>query len=120
MTAWEQAFDNSTTFIPLPVRRTDPPNQILPLDLAGLPILATETIDNHQVHFSLVLGQTRFRLTFKEIHPDLIGQIINLEIPNPRLIISEPHHTEWALTNEQALTHHAASIWQANTKSCNR
>ncbi|MEV3938945.1 hypothetical protein AB0K52_23605 [Glycomyces sp. NPDC049804] len=105
--------------IPLPVRRTDPPDQVLPIDLAGLPILGTETIDHHQVQYSLVLGQTRFRLTFKYNRPDLIGHIIDLETPNPRLIISDPTHTEWALTNEQALTETATRIWTANTKSCN-
>jgi hypothetical protein len=106
--------------IPLPVRHTDPPDQVLPIDLAGLPILATETIDDRQVQYSLVLGQTRFRLTYKEIHPNLIGHIINLETPSPRLVISQPLHTEWALTNEQALTEHATRTWQANTKSCPR
>jgi hypothetical protein len=106
--------------IPLPVRRTDPPDAVLPIDLAGLPVLATETIDDHAVRYSLVIGQTRFRLTFKEIHPHLIGHIINLETPNPRLVIAEPFHTEWALANEQALTDHATRIWTANTKACNR
>jgi len=106
--------------IPLPIRRTDPPDPALPIDLAGLPILATTTIDHRLVHYSLVLGQTRFRLTYKELHPNLIGHIINLETPNPRLVISQPLHTEWALTNEQALTDHATRIWQTNTKSCGR
>jgi hypothetical protein len=106
--------------IPLPVRHTDAPDHALPIDLAGLSILATETIDDRRVQYSLVLGQTRFRLTFKEIHPTLIGHIINLETPNPRLIIAEPFHTEWALTNEQALTNHAAQIWATNTRTCNR
>lgn len=106
--------------IPLPVRRTDPPDRALPIDLAGLPILATATIDDRPVQFSLVLGQTRFRLTYKEIHPNLIGHIINLETTNPRLVISEPTHTEWALANEQALTRQAAQTWQANTKTCDR
>jgi hypothetical protein len=106
--------------IPLPVRRTDPPDQVLPIDLAGLPILATETIDNRRVQYSLVLGQTRFRLTYKETHPPLIGHITNLETPNPRLVIAEPAHTEWALANEQTLTNHAAQIWATNTRTCNR
>ena len=96
--------------IPLPVRHTDPPDQVLPIDLAGLPILATETIDDRQVQYSLVLGQTRFRLTYKEIHPPLIGHIINLETPNPRLVIAEPFHTDWALANEPALTACAAGV----------
>jgi hypothetical protein len=106
--------------IPLPVRRTDPPDQVLPIDLAGLPILATETIDNRRVQYSLVLGQTRFRLTYKETYPPLIGHITNLETPNPRLVIAEPAHTEWALANEQTLTNHAAQIWATNTRTCNR
>jgi hypothetical protein len=102
--------------IPLPIRRTDPPDPALPIDLAGLPILATATIDDRLVQYSLVLGQTRFRLTYKELHPNLIGHIINLETPNPRLVISQPLHTEWALTNEQALTATANQIWATNTK----
>lgn len=106
--------------IPLPVRRTDPPDPALPIDLAGLPILGVETIDDRLVQFSLVVGQTRFRLTYKEIHPNLIGHIINLETSNPRLVISEPRHTEWALTNEPALTNHATRIWAANTRTCTR
>jgi hypothetical protein len=106
--------------IPLPVRHTDPPDQVLPIDLAGLPVLATETIDDRRVQFSLVLGQARFRLTYKEIHPPLIGHIINLETPNPRLVIAEPFHTEWTFTNEQALTNRAAQIWATNTRTCRR
>jgi hypothetical protein len=106
--------------IPLPVRRTDPPDQILPIDLAGLPILATHTIDDRAVRYSLVLGQTRFRLTFKDIQPALIGHIINLETANPRLVIAEPFHTEWALANEQSLIEAATQTWQANTRTCNR
>jgi hypothetical protein len=106
--------------IPFSVRRTDPPDQILPIDLAGLPILATETIDDRRVQYSLVLGQARFRLTYKEIHPPLIGHIINLETPNPRLVIAEPFHTEWTFTNEQALTNRAAQIWATNTRTCRR
>jgi hypothetical protein len=106
--------------IPLPVRRTDPPDQILPIDLAGLPILATEAIDDRQVQYALVLGQTRFRLTYKEIHPSLIGHIINLETQGPRLVIAEPFHAEWALTNEATLTNHAAQIWATNTRACDR
>jgi hypothetical protein len=106
--------------IPLPVRRTDPPDQALPIDLAGLPILATAAIDDRRVQYSLVAGQTRFRLTFKETHPALIGHVINLETPSPRLVISQPLHTEWALANEQALTRQAAQTWQANTKTCDR
>jgi hypothetical protein len=106
--------------IPLPVRHTDPPDQILPIDLAGLPILATHTIDDRTVRYSLVLGQTRFRLTFKDIHPTLIGHIINLETPNPRLVIAEPLHTEWALTHEPAIIRHAAENWEANTRTRNR
>ncbi|HEY1093508.1 MAG TPA: hypothetical protein VGE61_02310 [Glycomyces sp.] len=104
--------------IPLPIRRTDPPDPALPIDLAGLPILATTTIDDRQVQYSLVIGQTRFRLTYKEIHPNLIGHIINLETTNPRLVISQPLHTEWALTNEQALTATANQIWTTNTRTC--
>jgi hypothetical protein len=105
--------------IPLPIRHTDPPDQVLPIDLAGLPVLAIETIDDRQVQYSLVLGQTRFRLTYKEIHPPLIGHIINLETPNPRLVVAEPAHTEWALTNEQAITACAVQIWDMKTKTCN-
>ncbi|MDA1362810.1 hypothetical protein O1R50_24545 [Glycomyces luteolus] len=106
--------------IPLPVRYTDPPDQTLPIDLAGLPILATAAIDGRAVRYSLVLGQNRFRLTFKEIHPALIGHIINLETPNPRLVISEPLHTEWALANEAAIIEHATRAWEDNTRNCNR
>jgi hypothetical protein len=106
--------------IPLPVRRTDPPDQILPIDLAGLPILATATISDRPVQYSLVLGQTRFRLTFKEMHPALIGHIVNLDTTNPRLVIAEPAHTEWAVANEPALTEHAVRTWAANTKACDR
>ncbi|MEU5154548.1 hypothetical protein [Glycomyces sp. NPDC021274] len=106
--------------IPLPVRRTDPPDQILPIDLAGLPVLATCTIDDRDVRYSLVIGQTRFRLTFKEIRPALIGHIINLETPSPRLVISEPLHTEWALANEPVIIEHGMQTWQANTRTCNR
>ncbi|MBO3734503.1 hypothetical protein [Glycomyces niveus] len=104
--------------IPLPVRRTDPPDPALPIDLAGLPILATHTIDDRAVRYSLVMGQTRLRLTFKDTCPALIGHIINLETDNPRLIIAEPLQTEWALANETALLHHAAKTWQVNTKTC--
>jgi hypothetical protein len=104
--------------IPLPVRRTDPPDQALPIDLAGLPILATETIDDRRVQFSLVVGQTRFRLTFTDTDPALIGHIVSLGTPDPRLVISEPLHTGWALANGQALTEHAARTWAANTKTC--
>ncbi|MEV3938219.1 hypothetical protein AB0K52_19850 [Glycomyces sp. NPDC049804] len=104
--------------IPLPIRRTDPPDPALPIDLAGLPILATHTIDDRAVRYSLVVGQARFRLTFKGTHPALIGHIINLRTDNPRLVIAEPAHTEWALANESALIHHAAETWQVNTKTC--
>ncbi|MEV3937838.1 hypothetical protein AB0K52_17885 [Glycomyces sp. NPDC049804] len=106
--------------IPLPIRHTDPPDAALPIDLAGLPILATATINDLAVQYSLVLGQTRFRLTFKDTRPALIGHIINLETDNPRLVIAEPLHTEWALVNEPALTEHAARTWAANTKACGR
>jgi hypothetical protein len=106
--------------IPLPVRRTDPPDAILPIDLSGLPILATETIGERRVQFSLVVGQTRFRLTFTDTHPALIGHVINLETPGPRLVISEPFHTEWALNNELALTAHATRIWKDRIRTCNR
>lgn len=106
--------------IPLPIRRTDPTDAVLPIDPAGLPILATNDIDDRAVHFSLVVGQTRFRLTFKDIQPSLIGHIINLDTPNPRLVIAEPLHTEWALANELALIEHAARTWESKTKTCNR
>lgn len=104
--------------IPLPVRRTAPPDEALPIDQAGLPILATIAIDERPVRFSLVLGQTRFRMTFSETHPALIGHIINLDTANPRLVIAEPAHTEWALANEATLTEHAARTWTANTRTC--
>ncbi|WP_205324413.1 hypothetical protein [Glycomyces sp. YM15] len=113
-------YINALKAIPLPVRYTDPPDQALPIDLAGLPILATHTIDDRAVRYSLVVGQARFRLTFKEIHPALIGHMINLHTPDPRLVIAEPLHTEWALANEPALTEHAAEIWEDNTRTCNR
>ncbi|MFG3338361.1 hypothetical protein [Glycomyces sp. NPDC048151] len=106
--------------IPLPVRRTDPPDTALPIDLAGLPVLATETVDERIVRFSLVVGQPRFRLTFEGIDPDLVGHVVNLETANPRLVIAEPFHTDWALSNEQALTEHAARVWGAITRSCGR
>ncbi|GAA2167859.1 MULTISPECIES: hypothetical protein [Glycomyces] len=106
--------------IPLPVRRADPPDAFLPIDLAGLPVLATEAIGERLVQYSLVVGQTRFRLTFIDTHPALIGHVINLETPSPRLVIAEPFHTEWALTNELALAAHATRIWKDHTRTCNR
>jgi hypothetical protein len=106
--------------IPLAVRRTDPPDAFLPIDLAGLPVLVTETIGERLVQYSRVIGQTRFRVTFTDTHPTLIGHIINLETPGPRLVIAEPFHTEWALTNELALTAHATRIWKDHTRTCNR
>ncbi|MEV3938803.1 hypothetical protein AB0K52_22880 [Glycomyces sp. NPDC049804] len=106
--------------IPLPVRRTDPPDAALPIDLAGLPVLATETIDERPVQFSLVLGQTRLRLTFTGTRPSLIGSVVNLDTANPRLVIAEPAHTEWALANEPALIHHAVRTWQTNTSTGDR
>lgn len=106
--------------IPLPVRRTDPPDQALPIDLAGLPVLAVESIDDRRVRFSLVIGQTRFRLTFTDTHPTLIGSVANLDTPRPRLIIAEVLNTEWALANKVTLTENAARIWAANTRACTR
>ncbi|WP_030144519.1 hypothetical protein [Glycomyces sp. NRRL B-16210] len=106
--------------IPLPVRRSETAEAALPFDLAGLPILATETIDGRPVRFSLVVGQSRFRLTFKEIDPSLIGHVIALDSPSPRMVVSEPLHTEWALANERALTARAARAWEESTKHCER
>ncbi|MEU6860400.1 hypothetical protein AB0B28_16205 [Glycomyces sp. NPDC046736] len=106
--------------IPLPVRRTEPPDAVLPIDLAGLPILATELIDYRPIRFSLVVGQARFRLTFKETEPTLIGHVIALGTPDPRLIISEPLHTEWALAHEQPLTEAAQRLWTNTTRTCER
>ncbi|MDA1362674.1 hypothetical protein O1R50_23835 [Glycomyces luteolus] len=103
--------------IPLPVRRTEPPDPEFPIDLAGLPILAVETIDGHQVRYSL--GRpTRFRLTFRHTHPALIGSVINLDTPRPRLVIAEPLHTVWALANELVLAQPAAETWAASTRTC--
>jgi hypothetical protein len=106
--------------IPLSVRRTDPPDAILPIDLAGLPVLATEAIGERLVQYSLVVGQTRFRLTFTDTRPALIGHVTNLETPGPRLVIAEPFHTEWVLTNGPALTTHATRIWKDHTRTCDR
>ncbi|HEX2144679.1 MAG TPA: hypothetical protein VHG10_09245 [Glycomyces sp.] len=111
-------YRNALTAIPLPIRYIDPPDAALPIDLAGLPVLAAETVDERLVRFSLVIGQTRFRLTFKETQPELIGYVIALDSPNPRLVVSEPLHTEWALTNEPALTQHATRTWKEHTKTC--
>ncbi|HEX2143610.1 MAG TPA: hypothetical protein VHG10_03780 [Glycomyces sp.] len=104
--------------IPLPVRRTGPPDKALPIDLAGLPVLTTETVDDLAVRFSLVVGQTRFRLTFKSIQPSLIGHVIALDTPNSRLIVSTPLHTEWALAHELALIEHAIRAWEENNRDC--
>jgi len=106
--------------IPLPVRYTDPSDPPLPIDLAGLPVLATETVAERQVRFSLIVGQTRFRLTFTDTHPNLIGSVINLSATRARLVIAGPLHTEWALANEPALIDHAIRIWNADTRTCNR
>jgi hypothetical protein len=106
--------------IPLPVGYNDPPDKALPIDLAGLPVLATDDIDDRAVRYSLVVGQTRFRLTFKEIEPALIGHITNLDTPEPRLIVAEPLHTEWARTNEPALIEHAMRAWHEQTRTCER
>jgi hypothetical protein len=106
--------------IPLPVGYNDSSDKALPIDLAGLPVLATDDIDDRAVRYSLVVGQTRFRLTFKEIRPDLIGHVIALDTPNPRLVVSEPLHAEWARTNEPALTQHAARAWHEHTRTCDR
>ncbi|HEX2143678.1 MAG TPA: hypothetical protein VHG10_04125 [Glycomyces sp.] len=106
------------TAIPLPVRHTYPPDTVLPIDLAGLPVLATATVDDRAVRFSLVVGQTRFRLTFKEFRPELIGSVVALDSPNPRLVVSTPLHTEWALTNEPDLIDCAVRAWVENTRDC--
>ena len=110
--------------IPLPVRYVDPPDSVpdnaLPIDLAGLPVLATATVDERTVRYSLVVGQTRLRLTFKETRPELIGHVIALDSPSPRLVVSTPLHTEWALANELVLTEHAARIWKVNARDCDQ
>lgn len=104
--------------IPLPIRTTTTPEPVLTFDLVGLPILATEPIGDRDVRYSLVLGQARFRLTFTNIDPNLIGHIIDLDTPNPRLIIAGPLHTEWALTHETKLTTTATKTWTNHTRTC--
>lgn len=105
--------------IPLPVRagRSDP---VLLIDPAGLPVLATEAVDERRVRFSLVVGQARLRLTFGDVDPDLVGHVVDLDSPCPRLVVSTPLHTEWALANAEALTASARRVWAEAWRSCDR
>jgi hypothetical protein len=89
-------------------------------DPAGLPVLATSTIDDRAIRFALVFGQPRLRLTFTDCDPTLFGHVTGLDRDRPRLIVAEPLHLSWGFTHAAPIENHAQRLWNSVQHHCDR
>lgn len=85
-----------------PYRSSEPePCEALDRPLAepledDLPILATRVVEGRRVQFVLIPNRPKFRLTFTDCHPALLGHITGLGSPTPELRVADPLHSDWA------------------------
>ncbi|WP_026924860.1 hypothetical protein [Glycomyces arizonensis] len=61
-----------------------------------LPVLATRIVDDRQIQFALIPNRPRFRLTFTDRHPALLGHVTCLDNPEPLLYIADRNHWDWS------------------------
>lgn len=84
----------------------------VPVDSVGLPVLGTELVDGKTVQFSWPIGQDRLRLVLCGAQPPVIGSVIGLDGPEPKLVASEPANAQWAATQAAPLVAAAAALWR--------
>lgn len=105
------SYRNGVTYLvgfirnaPQPIANESAPCEALDDPLEDeLPVLATRTVEGRRVQFALIPNRPRFRLTFTDRHPALLGHITGLDSPTPELHVADPLHWEWARAEGTAI-----------------